>query len=247
VLTDLFDGRIVAVALRLLLFLVEADRATQWRDDLEWLVARIDAGARGLEPVGAQVLGHFGAAERIDGYVAAVLEDLADRSTLATIEDDLFRFMRIVDGSDELRSALTSRDLTAAARKSLVDDLLQSRTAPATVRLAAYVTQVGRPRDYEILLSHLVDQVAAESNRRVAEVRAPIDLDGEQLRLLGLALRRVAGRDVEVRVTVDASVLGGFVATIGDIVVDGSARHRLDLLKERLGVPEAPITIGEPT
>ena len=56
------------------------------------------------------------------------------------------------------------------------------------------------------------------------------------------ALSQVAGHAVEVRLTVDPSVLGGFVATMGDTVVDGSTRHRLDLLKERLIVPEAEIT-----
>ena len=52
----------------------------------------------------------------------------------------------------------------------------------------------------------------------------------------------MAGQRVEVRVVVDPSVLGGFVATIGDTVVDGSVRHRLDLLKERLVLSEAPPT-----
>jgi len=74
-----------------------------------------------------------------------------------------------------------------------------------------------------------------------------VDLDDEQRRQLAAALGRVAGRTVEVRVTIDPTVLGGFVATIGDLVVDGSMRHRLDLLKERLDMPEAQITIGDPS
>jgi F-type H+-transporting ATPase subunit delta len=231
--------------MRLLLYPIESDRATHWRDDLEWLATRIDAAAHGLEPLGGPVLGRLAAAERIDGYVTAVLEDLEDRAVVGDIEDELFRFMRIVDGSEELRSALTSRDVSVEARRSLVQDLLGPRARPATVRLAAYVTEVGRPRDYEVLLAHLVDRVAAESNRRVAEVRAAIDLDDEQRRHLAGALNRIVGRDVEVRVTVDPAVLGGFVATIGDVVVDGSARHRLDLLKERLAMPEAQISTGD--
>jgi F-type H+-transporting ATPase subunit delta len=52
---------------------------------------------------------------------------------------------------------------------------------------------------------------------------------------------------VEVRVTIDPAVLGGFVATIGDTVVDGSVRHRLDILKERLVMPEARIGTGDST
>jgi len=37
-----------------------------------------------------------------------------------------------------------------------------------------------------------------------------------------------------VKVIVDPSVMGGIVATIGDIVIDGSVRHRLEQLKEQI-------------
>jgi F-type H+-transporting ATPase subunit delta len=95
------------------------------------------------------------------------------------------------------------------------------------------------------LLAHLVDRVAAERNRRLAEVRVPIELDEERRQHLADALGQVAGHPVQVRLTVDQTVLGGFIATMGDTVVDGSTRHRLDLLKERLIMPEAEITIGD--
>jgi F-type H+-transporting ATPase subunit delta len=155
----------------------------------------------------------------------------------------MFRFAQTVRGSEPLGATLSSRDLPPAERKALVEDLLGSRAAPATTRLAAYATQVGRPRDYLDLLFHLVERLAAEGDRRVAEVRTAVELAEDQRHDLGTALGRVTGRTVEIRVSVDPVLLGGFVATIGDIVVDGSTRHRLELLKERFDMPE--ITTGE--
>jgi F-type H+-transporting ATPase subunit delta len=73
-------------------------------------------------------------------------------------------------------------------------------------------------------------------------VRAFLPFDDEERRRLATTLKRLTGRNVDIRVTVDRSVLGGFVATVGDTVVDGSARHRLELLKERLLLPEATTT-----
>jgi F-type H+-transporting ATPase subunit delta len=242
VVQDLLQSRVGAPTLRLVTFALEADRATEFRDDVRWLATRLDAAARDHQPVGEPVLGRTAAEERIDGYATAVLERVGDRAALESIEDELFRFMRVVNGSEQLRAALTSRDVPKGARRDTVIDLLRDRVHPATSDLAAYATQVGRPRDYEALLSHLVDRVASESDRRVAEVRVPIELDESQRQSIADALRRVVGRSVEVRPTVDPSVLGGFVATIGDTIVDGSARHRLDLLKERLDMPEAIIT-----
>ena len=48
------------------------------------------------------------------------------------------------------------------------------------------------------------------------------------------ALSRATGKNVEVKVIIDESVLGGIVATIGDTVIDGTVRHRLDQLKEQI-------------
>jgi F-type H+-transporting ATPase subunit delta len=47
-------------------------------------------------------------------------------------------------------------------------------------------------------------------------------------------LSRATGKRVEVKVVVDPTVMGGIVATIGDMVIDGTVRHRLEKLKEQM-------------
>jgi len=239
VLHDLFESRVGATTMRLIDFVLGVDRAPETVDDIQWLAERFDAASQGMEPIGDIVLGTKGAEERIDGYATALLQTVADRPGLATIEDELFRFARVVAGSDELRRALTDRDLPAAVRGRVVTDLLQGKATPLSVLLATYTTQVGRPRDVETLLGSLIDRIAAESNRRLADVRSARPLDDQQIRNLEGALSRAVGHDVEVRIFVDPTVVAGFVATVGDTVVDGSARHQLELLRERLVTPEA--------
>lgn len=239
VMTDLFTDRIQPDALRVLAFAAESDRATEFVDDVSWLAARAAAARDGLRAVGEGPLGRHAAGERLDGYASARLEGVADAGGLGEVEDEMFRFMRVVDGSSELRGALTNRDVPHEVRRSLVSDLLSAKATDVTTAMATYATGVGRARDYLALLSELVDRVADEGNRRIAEVRAAVEMDEDQRRRLGDALKRLTGREVDVRISVDRSVLGGFVATIGDTVVDGSARHRLDLLKERLLMPSA--------
>lgn len=245
VMTDLFGSRVSAESMRLLSFVLEADRASDTFDDIRWLAARLAAAATRMEPVVEGVLGHRAAEERVNGYASAVLESVSGDHDLGEIEDELFRFQRVVAGSEELRAALSSRDVPADIRKKVVTDLLSAKASPATTAMAAYATTVGRPRDFEDLLETLLTRVAAESNRRLAEVRSAVDLDEAQQRDLAGALSRAVGHDVEIRVTVDPSIVGGFVATIGDTVVDASARHQLELLKERLVMPEVNITTGE--
>lgn len=244
VVNDLLASRVGTPTLQLLDFALEADRPAQFADNVAWLAARTEAAARQTSPAaGADlILGHKAAEERLDGFATALLSPVEGEAALTNIEDELFRFMRTVASSEELRAALSNGAIPQAARQAVVEDLLRSKATPTTVLMAAYATQVGRPRDYEALLAFLVDRVAAENDRRLADVHAPVELDEPQRRNLASALSRLVGRNVEVRVTVDPSVLGGFVATIGDTVVDGSARHRLEILRERLVLPEATVT-----
>lgn len=244
VVTDLLEPRVAAPTLQLLLFAMASDRASELRDNTFLLAARVDAAARGLVPVGEPVLGLKAAEERLDGFATCVLQQVSSTAAVGEIEDEMFRFAQTVKGSEPLAVALGGRDVPPAARRALVEDLLKARANPATTGMAAYATQVGRPRDYLELLHFLVERLAEEGHRRVAEVRSAVDLDDAERGRLGSALSLVTGRAVEIRVSVDSSLLGGFVATIGDTVVDGSTRHRLDLLKERFDMPEAQITLG---
>ena len=59
-------------------------------------------------------------------------------------------------------------------------------------------------------------------------------LDDDQQRRLAEALGRATGKQVEVKVIVDPRVLGGIVSRVGDVVIDGSVRHRLEQLKEQI-------------
>ena len=68
----------------------------------------------------------------------------------------------------------------------------------------------------------------------MAEVRSAVALDESQQQRIAEALARATGKRIEVKVVVDPSVLGGLVATIGDTVIDGSVRHRLEQLKETI-------------
>jgi F-type H+-transporting ATPase subunit delta len=66
----------------------------------------------------------------------------------------------------------------------------------------------------------------------VAEVRSAIPLDESQTERLAEALGRATGKTVEVKVIIDPTVLGGLVARVGDTVIDGTVRHRIDEMKE---------------
>ncbi len=172
--------------------------------------------------------------ERVEAYAAAMFEVALAEGRLAQVEDDLFRFARTLEGSDDLRVALTDPGLPVERRVAVVEELMGGKALSTSAALVGMVVAAGRASELPAVVDAFVARAAAERSREVAEVRSALPLDDGQVERLAVALGRATGKTVEVKVVVDPSVMGGLVARIGDTVIDGTVRHRLNQLKEQL-------------
>jgi F-type H+-transporting ATPase subunit delta len=164
-------------------------------------------------------------------YAEALFGVARSEGHLGEVEDELFRFARTLEASDELRTTLTDAALPVSRRQQIVEDLLGGKANPVTTSLLSMVVGTGRSRDLPAIVDELVRISAAEGNKEVAEVRSAVALTDDQRSRLAEALGKATGKQVEVKVIIDPSVLGGLVAQVGDTVIDGSVRARLDQLK----------------
>ncbi|MGV3760807.1 MAG: ATP synthase F1 subunit delta [Actinomycetota bacterium] len=169
--------------------------------------------------------------ERTRAYATALFGVARSEGSLTEVEDELFRFSRTLQGNDELRTTLTDAALPVSRRQQIVEDLLGGRANPITTSLVSMVVGTGRSHDLPTIIAELVRLSAAEANKEVAEVRSAIALTDDQKARLADALGQATGKQVEVKVVIDPSVLGGLVAQVGDTVIDGSVRSKLDQLK----------------
>ncbi|HVF33516.1 MAG TPA: ATP synthase F1 subunit delta [Acidimicrobiales bacterium] len=172
--------------------------------------------------------------DRNDAYATALFEVARAEGSLERVEAELYQVARAIESSDELRSKLTDQALPVELRQGIVEDLLGDRTQPVTKALVSFVVGSGRARDLPTIIDRMVTRSAEERSEAVAEVRSAIPLDDDQQQRLATALSNRTGQKVSVQVSVDPSILGGIVATIGDTVIDGSVRRRLDQLKDSL-------------
>lgn len=171
---------------------------------------------------------------RIDGYARGLFEVARAEGTLDEVEDELFRFARSYESSEELRNALSDDQIPAAKRQSIVEDLLGGKATPTTVQLVSMVVGSGRARDLPAIVDRMVRRAASSKDQQVAEVVSAVELTADQQDRLRAALANATGADVSLKVVVDPSVLGGIRATVGDRVIDGTVRTHLDQLKSRL-------------
>jgi F-type H+-transporting ATPase subunit delta len=171
---------------------------------------------------------------RIEGYARGLFEIARAEDTIDEVEDELFRFARSYESSEELRNALSDEQIPASKRQAIVEDLLGGKVTSTTTQLISMVVGSGRARDLPAIVDKLVARASAAKNLEVAEVRTAVALTADQETRLAAALANATGKEVNLKVVVDPSVLGGLVATVGDTVIDGTVRTRIEQLKSRL-------------
>jgi len=172
--------------------------------------------------------------DRIEAYATAMLEVARSSGHLAGVEDDLFRFARTFEGSDDLRLALTDPQLPVERRIAVIDQLMGGKALHTSTALVSMAVAAGHGAELPAMVERFIELAASERDHEVAEVRSAIALDESQMKRLAEALGRATGKTVEVKVVVDPAVLGGLVARVGDTVIDGTVRHRIDEMKEQL-------------
>lgn len=166
----------------------------------------------------------------------AVIAELARAEALGALddlEDELFRFGRIVEGEPDLRNALVTSSVGADRKDELVTALLGGRATDSTVRLVRQVVRHSRGRSPERSVAQLGKAVSDRRRRLVAIVRSAVALEPGEKDRLSRALAGIYGHAVQVKAEVDPSVLGGMTVQVGDEVVDGTIAGRLDRLKRR--------------
>lgn len=188
-----------------------------------------------LAAVGQRWGGPSGLAAALERQaVRAVLSSAQQAGTLDTVEDELFRFDRLVAGDPALRAAISDRTAPLQARQELVSDLLRDRADAATGYLARRAV-AARTRSFELTIGGYLTLAAALRQRALAHVVVARELTAEQHERLAAVLAGQLGRPVSLQVVVDPDVIGGVRVTVGDEIIEGTVAGRLEDARRQLG------------
>ena len=153
--------------------------------------------------------------------------------TLDDLEDDLFRFNRVVAGQPSLREALTGPAGTAA-KESLLENLLGRKVSVPALSLITQLLTHTRGRSPQASLDMAAGIAAQRREQLIAVVRVATELTPQQRQRLVTALANAYGRGVHLNVVHDPAVIGGMSVQIGDELMDGTAASRLGEVRRRL-------------
>jgi F-type H+-transporting ATPase subunit delta len=177
------------------------------------------------------------------GDLVSAFEALARQALLAVaekdgsldnVEDELFRFGRVLDREPELGSLLAETARPADGRVALLDRLTEGKVSPVTAALLRQTVQLPRDRHLDVVSEELAELAAARRDRSVARVATPVALSPEQEQKLTDSLTRLYGRRMSLQIELDPSLLGGLVVQVGGEVIDGSVASKLAAARRSL-------------
>jgi ATP synthase F0 subunit b len=155
----------------------------------------------------------------------------ADRDgQLDEVEDQLFRFSRILDTEPRLAILLGNYEAPADARVQLLRNVLESAGGDVnsiTAELLAKTVELLRGQPAEEAVRGLAEVTVARRGEIVAQVSAAAELSDAQHTRLTEVLSRIYGHPVTAQISTDPELLGGLAISVGDEIIDGTLASRL--------------------
>jgi F-type H+-transporting ATPase subunit delta len=153
------------------------------------------------------------------------------------VEEQLFRFSRILDAQPRLAILLGDYAVPAEGRVQLLRNVLGSasnRVNPIARELLSQTVELLRGQPAEEAVLGLAEVAVARRGEVVAHVTAAAELSDRQRQRLTEVLSRIYSHPVTVQMQIDPGVLGGLSIAVGDEVIDGTLASRLTAAETQL-------------
>lgn len=167
-------------------------------------------------------------------YAQALFSLAQEKGMMDQIENDLALVVQTLRENADVRRVVQHQDIPPEAKIRLVKEIFQGKVAPLTVNFLGVVLAKRREEYLPDIYARYVEQADASRGVVEAEVRSAVPLAPEQTHALAERIGSRLGKKLKLTTRVDASLMGGIVMRVGDTLLDGSVRTRLERMRERL-------------
>lgn len=167
-------------------------------------------------------------------YASALMELTNEQKKSNMVADDLQIVKNAVDASRELRMMLASPVIAKEKKKAVLRDVFKKKVGELVLGYLEQIVAKGR----ENMLADILTQYFMLRDEQLGivrvSVRTSVDFSAKQEKDLAKQLETMTKKKVEIVFSLDTSIKGGFVARVGDTVLDGSVKRQLEILKMKL-------------
>lgn len=167
-------------------------------------------------------------------YAETLLQVAQDEGRVDAIADEAEAMRAVLRDTPKLSAFLESPRIGRETKKAVLRAALEGRVSETTVHFLEVVIERDRIELLEPILAELSALVGELRNEQRVVVTSAVPLTQALREQLRSTLARATGRGIVLRERIDPSLMAGVVVQVGDTLIDGSVRTRLQNLRERL-------------
>jgi F-type H+-transporting ATPase subunit delta len=167
-------------------------------------------------------------------YAGALLELASEMKRADEVAADMHLIHDWVKSSPDLRLFFKSPIIDHAKKRKTIDALFKGKINELTEHFLYLLLEKGREALTDLIAIEFAavhDQLLGIAN---ADLKAVYEFDATDKSSVQSKLEELTGKKIRLSLAIDKSLVGGFLAQIGDTVYDGTVRRQLEILKRQL-------------
>ncbi len=167
-------------------------------------------------------------------YAVALYEIAKAQNKVADFAKDCDLIASTLKASKELLNAVKSPVINQEKKATLLKAVFSGKVSKQLEDTLALLVQKGRAPVIPDVMKEFQAILYEQSGIVIAVVESAIALGESEKQTIAQKLEVVSGKKIRIENKVNPELIGGFTARIGDTVIDGSVKHKLERLKEEL-------------
>ena len=168
------------------------------------------------------------------GYARALFEMAQAEGVVSRVEEELYRLGGLLKDNSELLQFIKDPNIKSEGKRRALSDLFQGRVHPLVLTTLTSLSDQDRGGRVLQVIEEFSAIASVARQKVTGEVTTAIVLDGDTLSRLVTELNRVTGKNIQLFQKVDPAILGGAIIKVGEQIIDGSLRRKLDQIQAKL-------------
>ena len=165
-------------------------------------------------------------------YASSLLETALENNSLDKVYNDLKLLIESFDKSGELKRAVESPVIKPDIKISFLKEIFSKKMDKETLKFILFVVDKNREDILYVIAEKFIDLRNENLGIVELDVKTAFKFNEDQKQTLINKFEKLLKKTINLNLIVDNSLIGGFVAKVGDTVYDASLKHQLELLKK---------------
>ncbi|NLT50209.1 MAG: ATP synthase F1 subunit delta [Ignavibacteria bacterium] len=167
-------------------------------------------------------------------YAKAFYSQAESKGLLKEVASDAEDVLKTFENSKELRTFVKNPVLGNEKKLAILSEIFSEKVNKETINFITFITEKGRAFLLFEIFKRLSQIINEKTGYVEVEVSSAVAVSDEQNKMLVARLEKFTEKKVKAKYIINENLIGGFVARIGDILIDASVKNQLKILKKQL-------------